>query len=200
MFDESGSGESLVNPVPWYQLFNDNITSNNERIISEIMGTTLSGDVVSFAGGIPSPELYPVQTMGDIITELMETSTVDMFYNSPVRGHYPLRESISQMLVERHMLVSPKEVIIISGSQQGLDYVSRLLISHGDIVIVEEPSYFGAIQIFRSAGDRVIRVSIDKNGLQTELLEPLLSRHKPKFIYTLPTFQNPSGVTMSLER
>lgn len=117
MFDESGSGESFVNPIPWYQLFNDNITSNNERIISEIMGTTLSGDVVSFAGGIPSPELYPVQTMRDIITDLMETSAVDMFYNSPVRGHYPLRESISQMLVERHMQVSPKELIILSGSQ-----------------------------------------------------------------------------------
>lgn len=89
---------------------------------------------------------------------------------------------------------------MLSGSQQGLDFAARIFIRPGDTVIVEEPTFFGAIQIFQAAGARIIGVPIDKEGMRTDILETLLVRHKPKFIYTLPTYQNQSGVSLSLRR
>lgn len=90
--------------------------------------------------------------------------------------------------------------MILSGSQQGLDLAARVFLDPGDVIVVEEPSFFSALQVFRAAGARVMGVPVDEGGMRLEVLEPLLMRTKPKLIYTLPTFQNPSGVTMGLER
>ncbi|HWR42152.1 PLP-dependent aminotransferase family protein [Sporomusa sp.] len=138
--------------------------------------------------------------MEKIQTELFRTAGHNLFLHSPVEGHYPLRESISHLMRQRQITAAPKDIVILSGSQQGLDFAARIFIRPGDTVLVEEPTFFGAIQIFRSAGARVIGVPVDKDGMRTDVLEALLVRHRPKFIYTLPTFQNPSGVTLSLER
>ncbi|SMC33400.1 PLP-dependent aminotransferase family protein [Sporomusa malonica] len=192
--------EGYINPLPWYQLFTESITSSNDTIIGDIMAMT-GGDVISFAGGIPAPNLYPVKIMEEIQKELFQKNGQELFLHSPVEGYYPLRESISYLLRQRQQITaSPKDVVVLSGSQQGLDFAARIFIRPGDTVIVEEPTFFGAIQIFRSAGARVIGVPIDNDGMRIDVLESLLVRHKPKFIYTLPTFQNPSGVTLSLER
>jgi len=196
----SSLAEGYINPLPWYQLFAETITSSNDNIIGDIMAITGSDNVISFAGGIPAPSLYPIEIMREIQSELFVTANRELFLHSPVEGHYPLRESISYLLRQRQIVAATKDTVILSGSQQGLDFMARIFIRPGDTVIVEEPTFFGAIQIFRSAGARVIGVPIDKDGLRTDVLEALLVRHKPKFIYTLPTFQNPSGVTMSLER
>ncbi|MDF2569982.1 MAG: PLP-dependent aminotransferase family protein [Sporomusa sp.] len=193
--------EGYINPLPWYQLFTESITSSNDTIISEIMAMTGGGEMISFAGGIPAPDLYPVKIMEEIQKELFKKNGQELFLHSPVEGYYPLRESISYLLRLRQQIsVSPKDVVVLSGSQQGLDFAARMFIRPGDTIIVEEPTFFGAIQIFRSAGARVIGVPIDNDGMRMDVLESLLVRHNPKFIYTLPTFQNPSGVTLSLER
>jgi len=120
--------------------------------------------------------------------------------HSPVEGLQSLRAGISSLMKSRNADVSTKDVMIVSGSQQALDYIARVFIKPGDTVILEEPSFFGAIQIFRSAGAKVIGVPVDSQGMKTDILESLIQRYKPKFIYTLPTFQNPSGIVMSLER
>jgi DNA-binding transcriptional MocR family regulator len=200
VFKSSSFDDRPVNPIPWYQFFNENITSNNEHIIGDMMAMTNCADVISFAGGFPPPSLFPVKAIQEIQMELFKTASREMFLHSPVEGHYPLRESISHILKKRQIPVSPKEVVVLSGSQQGLDFAARIFIRPGETVVVEEPTFFGAIQIFRSAGARVIGAPIDKDGIRTDMLEALLIKHRPKFIYTLPTFQNPSGVTMSLER
>jgi DNA-binding transcriptional MocR family regulator len=197
---QSSIDNSPIHPLPWYQLFNETVISDTEHIISDMMAMTGCTDVISFATGIPSPSLYPIKVIEQIQAELFQTVGPDMLLPSPVEGYYPLRESISQVLKNRHMFVSPKEIVILSGSQQGLDFIARILICPGDTVIVEEPTFFGAIQIFRSAGAKVVGVPIDQAGMRTDILEALLIKHKPKFIYTLPTFQNPSGTTMSLAR
>lgn len=189
-----------VNPIQWYQFFNENIISDTEHIISDIMASNGSKNIISFAGGFPNPLLFPIKVIKEIQLELFQNKSLDMFMHSPVEGHYPLRQSISQLLGKRQIAAAPKEIMILSGSQQGLDFSARVFIRPGDTVIVEEPTFFGAIQIFRSAGARIIGVPIDKNGIRTDMLDALLIKHKPKFIYTLPTFQNPSGVTMTLER
>ncbi|SDE70538.1 PLP-dependent aminotransferase family protein [Sporomusa acidovorans] len=192
--------DGYINPLPWYQLFTETIAGSNDNIIGDIMAITGGDDLISFAGGIPAPSLYPVEIMREIQADLYRKTSREMFLHSPVEGHYPLRESISYLLRQRQIAASAKDTVILSGSQQGLDFAARIFIRPGDTVLVEEPTFFGAIQIFRSAGARVIGVPIDQDGLRTDVLEALLVRHRPKFIYTLPTFQNPSGVTLSLER
>ncbi len=191
--------DRYINPLPWYQLFTESIMASHDTIISDIMART-GRDVISFAGGIPAPSLYPVAVLEEIQAELFRTAGQELFLHSPVEGCYPLRESIGQLLRQRQIVAAAKDIVVLSGSQQGLDFAARIFIRPGDTVIVEEPTFFGAIQIFRSAGARVIGVPIDKDGLRTDVLEALLVRHKPKFIYTLPTFQNPSGISLSLQR
>lgn len=192
--------DSYINPLPWYQFFTDSINAGTDNIIGDIMAMTGDSGIISFAGGIPASNLYPVEILKTIQTELFTTANQELFLHSPVEGYYPLRESISHLLRQRQIAASPKDVVVLSGSQQGLDFAARIFIRPGDTVLVEEPTFFGAIQIFRSAGARVIGVPIDQEGMRTDVLEALLVRHKPKFIYTLPTFQNPSGISMSLER
>jgi len=198
--NESLPNEANINPIQWYQYFNENANSNNGHVISDIMEKTSYDNIISFAGGFPSTDFYPIQAMKEIQDRLFKNYSKEIFLQCPVEGHYPLRDSISQLLKNRQISASPKEIMILSGSQQGLDFVARVFINPGDIVIVEEPTYLGAIQIFRSAGAKIIGVPIDKDGMRVDILEGLLVRHKPKLIYTLPNFQNPSGVTMSLER
>ncbi len=198
--NKSTLAAGYINPLPWYQLFTETIATSNDTVIGDIMAISGGSDIISFAGGFPSPGLYPLEAMREIQAELFLTAGHELFLHSSVEGYYPFRESISSLLRQRQIVAAAKDIVILSGSQQGLDFVARIFIRPGDTVIVEEPTFFGAIQIFRAAGARVIGVPIDKDGLRTDVLEALLVRHKPKFIYTLPTFQNPSGVTMSLQR
>lgn len=195
-----GLSEGYINPLPWYQLFTASTVAGNDNVIRDIMAISGGDELISFAGGIPAPELYPVQVLQELQAELFATAGKELFLHSAVEGYYPLRESISQLLRQRRITAAAKDIVILSGSQQGLDFAARAFIRPGDTVMVEEPTFFGAIQIFRSAGARVIGVPIDKDGMRVDVLEALLARHKPKFIYTLPTFQNPSGVTLSQER
>ena len=193
------AADRYINSLPWYKLFTETITASSDNVIADIMERT-GNDVISFAGGIPAPTLYPVAIMEAIQTDLFTTAGQELFLHSPVEGYYPLRESISHLLRQRQIMAAAKDIVVLSGSQQGLDFAARIFIRPGDTVIVEEPTFFGAVQIFRTAGARVIGVPIDNDGMRTDILETLLARHKPKFIYTLPTFQNPSGVSLSLKR
>lgn len=188
------------NPIPWYQSFSESLDLGDNHIISDIMDINCTEDIISFSGGFPSPELYPLNDLHDIQEKLFRDYGKQLFLHSPVEGLQSLRESITSLMKSRNADVSAKDVMIVSGSQQGLDYIARVFIKPGDTVILEEPSFFGAIHIFRSAGAKVIGVPTDSHGMKTDILESLIQRYKPKFIYTLPTFQNPSGIVMSLER
>lgn len=188
------------NPIPWYQFFNESIDSGGDHIISDIMDINCTEDIISFSGGFPSAELYPLEDLSSIQVNLFKTLGKQLLLHSPVEGLTSLRAGISSLMKSRNVNISPKDVMIVSGSQQGLDYIARVFIKPGDTIILEEPSFFGAMQIFRSAGARVIGVPVDSCGMKTDILESLIQRYKPKFIYALPTFQNPSGIVMSLER
>ena len=117
----------------------------------------------------------------------------------PTEGHQPLREMISQNLNRYGIPASPENVLITSGSQQALDLIAKLLINRGDRVLTEAPTYLGALQAFNVFGARYVTVPIDHDGIRTDMLEEAL-RSGPKFMYLLPNFQNPGGVTMSLMR
>ncbi|MEW9121755.1 MAG: PLP-dependent aminotransferase family protein [Thermotaleaceae bacterium] len=189
-----------VLPLSWYPFFDKIIASTHEHTVKDVMEAAGTAHTISFAAGIADPQLYPMDKLQQIQQELWLRLGKEMLTLSAVEGYYPLRESIAKMLTLKDIRVSPKEVMILSGSMQGLDFAARAFIQQGDVVLVEEPSFLGALQLFRLQGARVIGIPMDAEGMKTEVLELFLQRHKPKFIYTMPTFQNPTGVVMSLGR
>lgn len=194
------SSSAAQNAVQWRQLFSEYASGVKEPLLRDLMELASRDDVISFAAGIVSPELFSADSMEAVMKKLLAESGATAFLHAPTEGYYPLRESLSLLLSKRGMPVSPDEVLVLSGSQQGLDLAARVFIDPGDVVIVEEPTFFCALQVFKAAGAKIIEVPVDENGMRVDLLEPLLTRYKPKMIYTLPTFQNPSGAVMSLER
>ena len=196
------SGENGVAPLPWSQLLNEDAASPGGSIIRDMMREASAQDRISFATGVPDPSLYPVGAVRDIMRRLLadDRAAGAMLLPSPVPGQDVLRESIARYLLSRHVAVSAEDVFVLSGSQQGLDYSARLLVRPGDTVVVEDPTFFGAIRIFRNAGARLVGVPVDERGIRTDILEIVLQRFRPRLIYTLPTCQNPTGVTMALER
>lgn len=188
-------------PIHWRQLFSGTSSRQQNPLLQDLMQLLhRRQDVISFSLGIPAVELYPSAVFQDLQSEVLRKYGQAALCFLPTEGYYPLRESISQLMRKRGAAVSPEETLVLSGSQQGIDLIARTFIDPGDVILVEEPSFFCAVQVFRSAGARVIGVPIDENGMRTDLLESFLARHKPKFIYTIPNFQNPTGTVMNLQR
>jgi DNA-binding transcriptional MocR family regulator len=155
---------------------------------------------VSFAAGLPDPSLLPpkrIQQAWEAIIGRLGAAAVG---TCPAQGIPAVRELIAERASRRGIAVSPETIAVVNGSQHGLDLLLRLLVEPGDTVLVETPTYFGALQCFQSWGVRIIGVPVDERGMDVERAELLLARYRPRFIYTVPTYQNPTGATMSLER
>ncbi|MEL9908381.1 MAG: PLP-dependent aminotransferase family protein [Desulfurococcus sp.] len=163
-------------------------------------------DVISFAGGIPDPTLFPRKELAKIAGIVIEKYGDDALQYSETKGIIEVRETLSDFLAKRREIhVDAEDIIITSGSQSALDIVSRTLIDPGDIVITESPSYLAALGTFKMNGAKLIGVKIDENGMRTELLEEKLKQlgddvRRVKFIYVIPVGQNPAGTTMNKER
>jgi DNA-binding transcriptional MocR family regulator len=186
--------------VPWRQLFRERVARAHDPIISDLLALTERRDVISFSIGLPAPELLPLETVGELTSELLRDVGPPLFLHSPTEGHSPLREVLAQWVAGRGIRARASEVLVVSGSQQGLDLITRIFVDPGDSVVVEEPTYIGALQSFRVAGAKIIGIPADGDGMRTDILASVLERERPKLIYTLPTYQNPSGAVMSLER
>src|SRR5207249_2388474 len=155
---------------------------------------------ISFATGAPAPDLLPVELLRKIVdNELFAARQSALGYCS-VEGLQCLRREIAIRMRSRGVAVDFRHIMILSGSTQGIGLIARLLLNQGDEVIVETPTYLGAIQAFRALGARVIGIPTDKDGMRVDLLEAILARRSPRFIYTSPTFHNPTGVVMTPER
>lgn len=196
---ENGMPPGKAEPLDWYSLFNPDPGSCGD-LFSEMMSVNGREGVISFASGFPDPDLFPAEEFAAIQRELLAGDIRTQFLPSPVEGLAPLRESIAELMADRGIDVAPRNVMVLSGSQQGLDFTARTFLSPGDTVLVEKSTFFGALEIFRAAGARVVGIPTDREGMRTDLLESAIRRHNPRLVYTLPTFQNPSGTTMSLER
>ena len=157
-------------------------------------------DPILFTGGTPSPEFLPIDHLRDANQRAWDVADETMYYGDS-EGYPPLRERISQRMAQRCVNVDPDEIMVTSGAQQGLDLISRVLLDPGDTVIVEAPTYFGALQVFDMFQAQYQSVELDQDGMIPESLEAALSRaERPKFIYTIPTYHNPTGVTVAPER
>jgi 2-aminoadipate transaminase len=167
--------------------------------IREILKLSSAPGVISFAGGLPAPEVFPVAEFKRACDVVLEEVGPASLQYSPTEGYVPLREMIVRNSRRYGICANVENVQITSGSQQALDLIGRLLINPGDRILVESPTYLGALQAWNACGAEYVTVPSDENGMRTDLLEGAL-RSGPKFIYVLPNFQNPGGVTLSLER
>lgn len=156
--------------------------------------------IISFGTGWPDPSLCANDVLESIVRGLSARRGAMSFGPSPVEGEPVLRAAMAEWLASRGMSVSSDEVLITAGSQEALTLVARALISPGDAVVTESPTWPGAIIAFRAAGAEVIGVPVDGDGLRCDMLEEVLARHRPKLIYVIPSFQNPTGTVLSLDR
>jgi 2-aminoadipate transaminase len=167
--------------------------------IMELIKTTAGGGYISFASGLPDPTLFPVETLREITDEVLRRDGRAALQYGAAEGYGPLRETVAELLRGRGLKATPENVLITTGSQQALDLVAKALLDPGDRVVIESPSYLAALQAFDSYEARYCPVRIDRAGLVAYELPPIL-RERPKLLYTLPNFQNPTGITMALDR
>ena len=197
---DAPSGAEPVRPLPWRQLAREGSGREPDPLVRDLLALTERNDVISLSVGLPAAELLPMDELRQIQEELLGSVGPGLLLHSPTEGVTAFREAICRHMVPRGIRTSPEEVLVTSGSQQGLDLVARTLLSPGDVVVVEEPSYFGALEAFRAARVRLLGVPTDRDGMRTDVLEALLARQKVRLVYTLPTFQNPSGCVLGLAR
>lgn len=184
----------------FHQFFSQTAERANDPLLNDLLRMANQKGIISFSAGISSLDNDPVESLMGLEKELLEQPDHFALKHTPAGGLPSLRESIASLMKDRGTQIQPEEIMVLSGSQQGISLAAQAFLDPGDVVIVEEPSFFSALQIFNVAGARIIGVPIDENGMNVDVLEQLLRRHRPKLIYTMPTYQNPSGVSMSLER
>ena len=182
--------------------FSDRISALKPSAIREILKATSAGDVIPFAAGNPSPEAFPVDDIRKITAEILEKEPITALQYGISEGYTPLRNSIKKYMSEKYSVFGENDdIIITSGAQQVIDLVSKVLLNEDDVVISESPSFIGALNTFRSYKGRLAGVDVESDGMNMDMLEDVLKKEtKAKFIYTIPNFQNPSGVTMSWEK
>ena len=169
--------------------------------IRELLKLTIRPEVISFAGGLPAPELFPIEEMKRVSLKILEESGQQALQYSPTEGFPPLRQKIAKRMEKLGVGTYSDNILITNGSQQGLDFSGKIFLDAEDVVIVESPSYLGAINAFRAYQCKFVEIPTDDNGMIMKELEKALNTTKNvKMIYVIPDFQNPSGRTWSLER
>jgi len=164
--------------------------------IRELLKITQRPEVISFAGGLPAPDVFPVERFREACRKVLDNHAKLALQYGATEGYEPLREMVARHIARYGIEAKTENVLITSGSQQALDLIGKLLINPGDRVLVEAPTYLGALQAFNVYGAEYVSVPSDDDGLRTDLLEKPL-RSGPKFMYVLPNFQNPGGTTLS---
>lgn len=185
--------------TPWEYRYAFRTQQMSSSVIRELLKLTELPEIISFAGGLPAPEVFPLERFREASNTVLENFGPQSLQYSTTEGHRPLREMIARHISRFSSEVSADNVLITSGSQQALDFVGRLFVNRGDYIVVESPTYLGALQAWNAYGAQYIPVRADEHGMIVDELEAAL-RVGPKFIYVLPNFQNPSGSTLSLER
>lgn len=171
--------------------------------IREILKLTARPGIVSFAGGLPAPELFPVEAVARACEQVLSSGGASALQYDVTEGHAPLREWIAADLAAHDGPIAPVEnILVTNGGQQALDLLAKLMLDPGDVVFTENPSYLGALQVFRGYQARVVGLASDGQGLLPDALEQALSTAsvRPKFLYLIPNFQNPTGATLPLAR
>jgi 2-aminoadipate transaminase len=185
--------------TPWNQRFAQRMQWMGASTIRELLKLTERSEIISFGGGMPAPEVFPVNEFRQAADRVLAKQGQTALQYSATEGYLPLREWIIEYMARYGIEAAPENVLITSGSQQALDLIGKILINPGDLILTERPTYLGALQAWRAYQAEFITVPIDSQGLRVDLLEEALCAG-PKFMYILPNFQNPGGVTLATER
>ncbi|MGB9333498.1 MAG: PLP-dependent aminotransferase family protein [Candidatus Acidiferrales bacterium] len=167
--------------------------------IRELLKLTQNPEVISFAGGLPASDFFPIERFEEACRKVLEKNAAAALQYGETEGYGPLRDMIARHTSRYGIKAQTENVLITTGSQQALDLIGKLLINLGDRILVEAPTYLGALQAFSAYGAEYLSVPCDEDGLRIDLLEAPL-RAGPKFMYVLPNFQNPGGTTLAEER
>ena len=185
--------------TPWSDRFALRTLGMTSSAIRELLKLTADPEIISFAGGLPAPEVFPTAEIEAACRKVVKEQGTQSLQYSTTEGYLPLRELLVRNMERYGIRVAPSNVLITSGSQQALDLIGKLLINSGDRVLTEEPTYLGALQAWSAYQAQYLTVPTDDDGMQVDLLEEEI-RSGPKFLYVLPNFQNPGGTTLPLAR
>ncbi|NPA47928.1 MAG: PLP-dependent aminotransferase family protein [Thermococci archaeon] len=193
-------------PLNFESFFSEKALGMKASEIRELLKLVESSDIISLAGGLPAPETFPVEMIKEISAEVLEKHADKALQYGTTKGFTPLRLALASWM-ERHYAIpmSKVEIMMVAGSQQALDLIGRTFINPGDVVAVEAPTYLAALNAFGYYEPEFLSIPLDDDGMKVDLLEEKLEElekegKKLKFVYTVSTFQNPAGVTMSVER
>ena len=190
-----------MTPTPPSSRFADRLSQLKPSAIRELFKLLDKPGIISFAGGFPDSAMFDVNGIREASAAALAQDAGAALQYGATEGYQPLREQLAQFMADKGAReVSPEQLIVTTGSQQALDLIAKTLINPGDKVIVEGPTFLVAIQCFRLYGAELVSAPIDADGVKVDRLEALIAEHKPKFVYLIPTFGNPSGGLLSLER
>jgi 2-aminoadipate transaminase len=186
-------------------LFAERTTVMRSSAMRDLMAVTARPEVISLAGGLPDTSTFPPETLAAQMSKVAAESAAAALQYGPTEGFDETKDCIVEVMAAEGMLPDPDDIVVTTGGQQAIDLVTKTLVDPGDVVICEAPTYPGAVPVFCSYQADVRQIEMDGDGMRIDLLEELLAElraegRRPKFIYTVPTFQNPGGVTLSLER
>jgi len=215
VFSRMGSGTYVlpVNPIPAitknnrsvsWPLWQTSVQARNiiskADLVDEILQTAGHPNPISFASGISDARQFPIEEFRKVLQAVMRRDQISALEYGERNGYAPLREGIAHILASQGLQVHPESILITAGSQQAIFLASQVLLKPGDIVLVEEPTYSVAIDLFRALGFHTVGIPMDSQGMQVENLEKLLQQHHPRLIYTIPNFHNPTGTCLSSAR
>jgi len=181
-------------------MFASRTANVSASIIREILKLTQGSDIISFGGGFPSPQSFPVEEMKLFNDELLAKYGKEILQYGTTEGFAPLMERLAKDASRFGIMASKENVLLTTGAQQVIDLMAKALLDKGDVVLVENPTFLAALNVFKMYEARIIGVDTDDNGIITEDLERKIKEHRPKMLYIIPNFQNPTGITTSLER
>ncbi|MFB0565621.1 MAG: PLP-dependent aminotransferase family protein [Candidatus Aminicenantaceae bacterium] len=194
------TGKSFHRKFNWSNFLSSELDDNALFSLVQLYRTCISKMKISFGGAHPDDELYPVDLVKRCFSSVLKEEKSEIFRYGPVEGFLPLRESLEKKMRNMGVETTVENIFITSGSQQALEITSRILIEAGDYVVTEEPTYTGILSILNTLKAKIIGIPMERDGLNTDTLEEVLRKYEPKFLFTIPNFQNPTGVTMSMSK
>ncbi|MDA8221884.1 PLP-dependent aminotransferase family protein [Desulfosporosinus sp.] len=179
--------------------FAERVNHMENSAIRELLKVTEQPQIISFAGGLPAPELFPLKEIQESYAQVLGTGDPSVLQYGTTEGYLPLREEIAAQMRIKGIQAEAENIFLTNGSQQGLDLIAKLFINPGDIVLLQNPSYLGAIQTFRSYQANFETIPTNGTGIDSAALELSIKLNRPKIIYLAPTYQNPTGATLTVE-
>jgi 2-aminoadipate transaminase len=199
--DMTDSVVRQVENIGWEDRLAERTARMKSSIIRELLKYTMQPDIISFAGGMPAPELFPVREFDEAFRHVLAYEAQIALQYSPTEGYLPLKEWLAETMSKYSIWVETENILIVNGSQQGLDLLGKLFVDTGTCIITSAPTYLGALQAWNAYEARYNTVPLDDDGMRVEeLADRLQHGDRPCFVYVLPNFHNPAGTTLPLER